>query len=77
MAVLTEVVVPKPKTTKRKWPVGDNDNFEKATWDAVTSSERFWSDDDQIVFNCTWKRFAGKHETPGTRLYVYALEETP
>lgn len=64
--VHTELVCERPKTTKRAYPRGDNDNFEKAVWDALTK-KRFWEDDDQIVQNFTSKRFA----LPGEEPHVY------
>ena len=75
LAVLTEIVSPKARTSKRHWPQGDNDNYEKAIWDVITNQNRFWGDDDQIVFNATWKRYAKANETPGVRLHVYQLED--
>lgn len=77
VAVLTEIVVQQPRTSKLKWPKGDSDNFEKAAWDAVTNAGTFWKDDDQIIFNATWKRWAKKDETPGTRIHVFKLQESP
>ena len=59
-----EVVVAKPKTTKRVRPGGDNDNYEKGVWDAMTKAG-WWKDDEQIVVNNTWKRWAYPGEEPG------------
>lgn len=74
LAVITELVLPYPKTSERLYPRGDNDNFEKAVWDAVTSCKGVWEDDDQIIFNATYKRFAEKKEEPGIYLTLYELE---
>ena len=74
LAVLTEIICPRPKSTKKYWPRGDIDNYEKAIWDSITNSKRWWADDDQIVFNASHKRWAGKHEQPGIQLTIYPLE---
>ena len=47
----------KPKTTKRLFPRGDLDNYEKALWDAITR-KKFWEDDDLIVDSHSSKRFS-------------------
>lgn len=75
LMVFTEIVYPRPKTTKRTYPQGDNDNYEKAAWDVITRDERWWNDDDQIVLNVTLKRYTEPNETPGTRLHIFSLEE--
>lgn len=74
LLVFTEIVYPRPKSTKRAYPHGDNDNYEKAAWDVITRDERWWNDDDQIVLNVTTKRYTDKQETPGTRLHIFELE---
>ena len=38
---------PQPKTTKRAWPRGDLDNYQKSIFDAMNGI--VWVDDDQIV----------------------------
>lgn len=76
VSVITEVVTSRPKTTQRTYPRGDNDNFEKAAWDAITQARRFWIDDDQIVFNATAKRYSGPDEAPATRIYISAIGKT-
>ena len=73
VAVLTEFVVKKPKTTKRAYPIGDNDNFEKAAWDAITKCRAVWHDDDQILMNLSTKRYTEPDETPHTRVVVIKL----
>ena len=74
VAVLMEVVAKRPQKTHRFWPTGDNDNYEKATYDAITQSQRFWDDDDQVVINLTTKRYARPNEQFGTRVWIYKLE---
>jgi len=73
LAVLTQFVVKKAKTTKRKWPIGDNDNYEKAAWDAITKCKAIWNDDDQILLNVTVKRYVNPNEEPHTKVTVLAL----
>ena len=73
VAVLTEFVVNKPKTTKRAYPIGDNDNYEKAAWDAITKCRAVWDDDDQILLNVSIKRFTNANEEPHTRVVVIEL----
>jgi Holliday junction resolvase RusA-like endonuclease len=65
-----EVVVAKPKTTKRLRPGGDSDNYEKGVWDAMTKVGAWWVDDEQIVHNVTWKRWAHPGERDGYRVRV-------
>lgn len=69
-----EVVVAKPKTTKRLRPGGDNDNYEKGVWDAVTKVGAWWKDDQQIVANTTIKRWAEPEEPEGYRVRIEFLE---
>lgn len=71
--VVTEIIVLKARTSKREWPRGDNDNFEKAIWDAITKAEACWKDDDQIIANYSIKRFANEGEEPGFKVTVYEL----
>lgn len=75
LAVLTEVVAPRPKTTKLRAPRGDIDNFEKAAWDAVTSSGAAWRDDAQIVATVTTKRYAEDGEKVGIFMTIYEIEQ--
>ena len=75
LAVIMVIAIEKPKTSKRLFPRGDNDNYEKAVWDSVTKCPGAWDDDDQIVFNATWKRFTTEGEEPGIYLTIYELEE--
>lgn len=55
LEVHTNVYVPRPRTTKKHWPKGDNDNYEKACWDGLNGVA--WDDDDQVVINHTVKIF--------------------
>lgn len=71
-----EVIVAKPKTTKRRRPAGDNDNHEKSVWDAMTKVGHWWKDDEQIVANRTWKRWAYPGEEPGYKITVRFLDAT-
>lgn len=73
VAVLTELVVKKPRTTKRSYPQGDNDNYEKAVWDSITRCKAVWDDDDQILLNVTVKRYTENNEEPHVRATVIAL----
>jgi len=74
VAITIEVVAPRPKTTKRTYPRGDLDNYEKGLWDAMTKVGGWWVDDDQIVRNRTTKRFGAEGETPGYRVTVEFLD---
>lgn len=74
VSITVEVAVQKPKTTKKVRPAGDNDNYEKGLWDAMTKIGAWWKDDDQIVVNQTSKRWAYPGEEPGYRVTVRFLE---
>jgi len=54
--VTTHIRVTKPRTSKKDYPRGDNDNYEKAIWDMLTK-KKYWRDDDLIIDNFTSKRF--------------------
>lgn len=54
--VTTKIRVTKPRTSKKEFPRGDNDNYEKAIWDMITK-KKYWTDDDLIIDNFTSKRF--------------------
>lgn len=73
VAIVSEFIQKPPKTITRKYPRGDNDNFEKAAWDAVTKAGRFWKDDDQVVLNVSHKRYAEEGEEEGVALHIYGL----
>lgn len=71
----TEVVVRRPKKTKKVRPRGDLDNYEKGLWDAMTKVGAWWKDDDQIVENRTTKRWTeGNEEAEGYRVRVTLLD---
>ena len=72
--IVTEVIVRKPKATKRLRPGGDNDNYEKGVWDAMTKVGAWWNDDEQIVENTTIKRWAKPEEPEGYHVQVYFME---
>ena len=74
LGVITRIVVMKPKTTKRSYPRGDIDNFEKAAWDAITNSPAFWDDDDQIVLSVTSKEYTQDESAIGFHLNIFNLE---
>lgn len=61
----TEVVVTRPRTSKKPAPTGDIDNYEKGLWDAITATGKWWADDKQIVDNHTSKRWARDGEDEG------------
>lgn len=60
-------LVPKPKTTKRSYPLGDNDNYEKALWDVCNG--KVWEDDDQIVRSTSEKMYCD----PGSDGRIYMI----
>lgn len=72
--ITIDVLVRKPKTTKRQQPAGDNDNYEKGVWDAMTKVGAWWVDDTQIVENRTVKRWAGDDQPDGYQVTVQFLE---
>jgi len=75
VAVTVEAIAQRPKTTKRFFPRGDNDNYEKGLWDAMTKVGAWWNDDDQIFDNRTIKRWTEDGEEPGYRVRLeYDLE---
>lgn len=70
-----EVVVTKPKTTKKRRPRGDRDNFEKGVFDAITQAKGWWKDDDQIVDGDFLKRWAKEGEEQGYHVRVTFKED--
>jgi len=73
IGVVMEIVYPYPKSgTHREWPQGDNDNYEKASWDVATQAGVI-QDDDQIVANLTVKRYTERQEQEGVFLWFYQL----
>jgi Holliday junction resolvase RusA-like endonuclease len=75
VSVGVEVIVSKPKVTKKRRPKGDRDNFEKGPFDAITQAGGWWKDDDQIVAGPFLKRWAKPDEEEGYRLTVTFLEQ--
>lgn len=75
LVVMLEHVVTKPRTSRKLWPRGDVDNFDKGPLDAFTKSEKFWTDDDQVVGLIAFKRFAEVDETPGVYASWFQLTE--
>jgi len=69
-----EVRIKRPKSTKRQQPAGDNDNYEKGVWDAMTKAGGWWVDDTQIVENRTVKRWTNGDEPEGYQVHVEFLE---
>lgn len=72
LRVTTEAVFEKARTSKLEYPRADNDNLEKAAWDAITKAGGYWKDDNDIVENHTIKRFAEPDEEPG---YYITIEQ--
>ena len=73
VAILAEYIVRKPKTTKREWPRGDVDNYDKAIFDALTACKSVWVDDDQILMSVSIKRFAEPGEDEHTKATIIQL----
>jgi len=73
VAVMTQFIIQKPKTTKRAYPRGDNDNYEKAIYDAITKCGCIWNDDDQILMNLSFKRFTNPNEKPRCEVHIVPL----
>lgn len=73
VAILTEHIIKKPKTTKLRHPKGDVDNYMKATLDALTSCEAVWTDDDLVLLALGTKRFANPTEEPRTDVIIVEL----
>jgi Holliday junction resolvase RusA-like endonuclease len=74
LSVHCEFIVQRPKTTKREYPRGDLDNFEKAALDILTQVEA-WGDDDQIIHLSSHKRFTLPDEEPGTKVTIEEVTE--
>lgn len=67
------VAVEKPKTTKLAYPRGDQDNYEKGIYDAITQSGAWWNDDNQIVKGVFEKRWAEPGEAEGYYIQIEFL----
>lgn len=72
-----EFIIPRPKSTKRKIPVGDIDNYVKGPLDSMTKHGGFWKDDDQIVHLEASKRFRKENEKYGIRIRYGRSEDSP
>lgn len=68
--VALEVVVRKPKSTKKRRPKGDADNYLKGPLDAITQAGGWWKDDDQVTRSYFLKRWAGPDEPEGYRIVL-------
>ena len=68
LSVEVEFICPKPKASKRRHPRGDVDNFVKGPLDSMTTAEKFWNDDDQVIVLVASKRFAMKDEPYGIKI---------
>lgn len=68
-------VLPPFKTSTRKDPMGDVDNFAKAVTDAMTASECFWHDDRQMMKLIASKRFAEPDEQPHIEIHLRRLKD--
>jgi Holliday junction resolvase RusA-like endonuclease len=62
--VICTFVCVRPKKPANPYPRGDIDNYEKALYDAITSSKRVWHDDVQISMVHADKRYATDQEQP-------------
>lgn len=65
-----EVYRSRPGSTKLAGPLGDNDNYEKGLWDAISKAGLWWADDRQIMDNRTAKRWSGPEQPPGYRVTI-------
>lgn len=72
-----EFIIPRPKSTKRKIPVGDIDNYVKGPLDSMTKHGGFWRDDDQIVHLEASKRFRKEDEKHGIRIRYGSSQGSP
>lgn len=75
VALYLEHVVTKARTSKRTYPHGDIDNFDKGPMDVLTKDTRVWDDDDQVVLTVAHKRYAEPGEEPGTTMVAIPLGE--
>ena len=65
------IVKPKPKTTKRKWPQGDVDNYAKGILDRL--NKIIYEDDDQIIDLRVRKQYETKRKPVGIYLKVESV----
>lgn len=71
LAISTQFLVTKPRTSKRASPVGDIDNYFK-TLDVLNGV--VWGDDDQLLWASMSKQFS---EEPGIRMEILRIERLP
>ena len=64
--------VRKPKTSKRLWPRGDIDNYDKAVLDALVN-DGLLIDDDMVLQLHSVKMFATETEREGTTVHITFL----
>jgi Holliday junction resolvase RusA-like endonuclease len=69
-----DIISHRPRSTKRQWPLGDTDNYEKAVYDFLTR-KGFWKDDDQIVLGYTSKRYAEAGEKPRCEILIKEIDQ--
>lgn len=70
LGVISTFVCKRPKKPANPYPRGDIDNYEKALYDAITSSERVWYDDVQISRVNSAKRYTVGDEKPHIQVEV-------
>lgn len=73
VACLVEVVVEKPRTGKLEYPRGDTDNFAKLPLDVLTKAQKFWNDDNDVVFLAVTKRYAQPGESQGYNVMYFPV----
>ena len=64
LEVICTFVCPRPKKPANPYPRGDIDNYEKALYDAITSSRMVWVDDVQVSRSRCDKRYTVGRENP-------------
>lgn len=75
LIIVTDFLVPKPRTSKLDYPTGDIDNYQKAIYDALTDSDGYWIDDRQIVSVIANKRFVRYGHVPELNVYIWCHDE--
>lgn len=77
IALMIEVLCPRPKKTDHAAPMGDVDNFAKGPMDLITKLGKAWVDDRQIVFLATAKRWVEEGEEPGFLINWCEVNDEP
>ncbi len=67
----------KAKASKRTYPRGDVDNYDKAVLDAITSHTSVWEDDDQVIQLHSSKVYISDSETAGCYIRIEPLDTLP